>query len=152
MEITRQYHRLKQQGVPLFIEELEKSENEFLGWGCRAGSTSLAIAPNGDVSPCSKLLGLNSQEGKHIIGNVNTGIQEDLLNLFKNPVGQQPQHCKGCSRPCAGGCYAVNFEQTGDFFRPSEENCLFWVVCQEAKRLSGILRMREMARREKQWF
>lgn len=139
MEITKDYHQLKQQGLQISIEEFEKSESDFTGWGCRAGSTSLAVAPNGDVSPCSKLLGLTNEAGRYIVGNVNTGVQLDLLTPFKNPLGQQPGHCKRCSRPCAGGCYSVNFEQTGDFFTPSEENCLFWVVCQESKRLSGMI-------------
>ncbi|MCL4440528.1 MAG: hypothetical protein M1609_08050 [Firmicutes bacterium] len=58
---------------------------------------------------------------------------------MNTPVGQ-PIHCKGCSRTCAGGCYAVNFEQTGDHFTPFEENCLFWVVGQEIKGMFGRMR------------
>ena len=136
VDILRDYHALQHRGIPIFIEEFEKDENAYTGWGCRAGSTSLAVAPNGDVSPCSKLLGLTSAEGKYIAGNVNTGVDVDILEPFRNPIARQPRHCKQCTRKCSGGCYAVNFEQTGDHFTASEENCLFWVVCQETKRLS----------------
>lgn len=141
VDILQDYHDLKRKEVPIFIEEFEKDEHEYRGWGCRAGSTSLAVAPNGDVSPCSKMLGLTSEEGKYIVGNVNTGIDVNMLEPFLNPIAKQPQDCKRCTRKCSGGCYAVNFEQTGDHFSASEENCLFWVVCQETKRLSKLMQM-----------
>lgn len=139
VKIMQDYHELKRRGFPIFIEEFEKDENEYRGWGCRAGSTSLAIAPNGDVSPCSKMLGLTDDKGKYIVGNVNTAIDIKLLRPFQNPLSHQPSHCRKCHRKCSGGCYSVNFEQTGDHFTASEENCLFWVVCQETKRLSRMI-------------
>lgn len=141
VKILQDYHELKRRGIPIFIEEFEKDENEYMGWGCRAGSTSLAIGPNGDVSPCSKLLGLTEIEGKYIVGNVNTGIDNVLLEPFQYPIKRQPEHCRKCSRKCNGGCYSVNYEQTGDHFTASEEQCLFWVVCQETKRMSKNINM-----------
>ncbi|BAF59066.1 arylsulfatase regulator [Pelotomaculum thermopropionicum SI] len=139
VKILLDYHRLRRRGIPLFIEEFEKDESEYGFWGCRAGSTSLAVAPNGDVSPCSKMLGLTEEAGKYIIGNVNSGIDVKLLEPFRHPAVHQPRHCKRCSRKCTGGCYAVNFEQTGSHFTASEENCLFWAVCQETRRLSRMI-------------
>ncbi|MDD2553565.1 MAG: radical SAM protein [Desulfotomaculaceae bacterium] len=139
IKILLDYQELKRRGYQIFIEEFEKDENEYRSWGCRAGSTSLAVAPNGDVSPCSKMLGLTDEKGKYIIGNVNTGINYKLLQPFREPLCQQPRFCRQCSRKCSGGCYAVNFEQTGNHFTASEENCLFWAVCQETKRLSKLL-------------
>ncbi|OPX85175.1 MAG: hypothetical protein A4E53_03642 [Pelotomaculum sp. PtaB.Bin104] len=140
LDILRDYLNLKQKGYPIFIEEFEKGEGEYTGWGCRAGRTSLAVAPNGDVSPCSKLLGLTEEAGRAIVGNVNSDINMQLLEPFQNPISRQQPYCHSCSRQCTGGCYAVNFEQTGDHFVPSEENCLFWVVCQETKRISRMIR------------
>ena len=139
VKILQDYHELKRRGYQIFIEEFEKNEYEYRNWGCRAGSSSLAVAPNGDVSPCSKMLGLTDEKGKYIIGNVNTGIDFTLLQPFREPLYKQPRFCRQCTRKCSGGCYAVNFEQTGDHFTASEENCLFWVVCQETKRLSKLL-------------
>lgn len=143
VDILKDYHELKRRGVPVFVEEFEKGVNDYTGWGCRAGSTSLAVAPNGDVSPCSKLLGLTSAEGKYIVGNVNSGIDVDMLEPFRNPISRQPRRCRQCTRKCNGGCYAVNFEQTGDHFTASTENCLFWVVCQETKNMSRLLQMQD---------
>ena len=142
VKILDNYHQLKQQGHPIFVEEFEENEDESEGWGCRAGNTSLAVAPNGDLSPCSKLLGLTDEAGRLIIGNVNTNINFKLLEPFQNAINHQPGHCRTCFRKCSGGCYAVNFEQTGDHFLPSEENCLIWVIRQEiqsiSKKMSGI--------------
>jgi uncharacterized protein len=135
--ILHDYHELINRGLPLFIEEFEQM-GEYTGWGCRAGRTSLAVAPNGSVSPCSKLLGLENEDGRWIIGNVNEGIDARLLEPFRN-ADRQPLHCRHCFLRCGGGCYAVNFEQTGNHFLPSEENCLFWTVRQEVKRIARSL-------------
>jgi uncharacterized protein len=132
--ILHDYYQWKTQGIPLFIEDFEQLD-EYGGWGCRAGKNSLAVAPDGSVSPCSKFLGLEDEAGRCIIGNVNEGIDVKLLEPFQNAIDRQPQHCRHCSRRCGGGCYAVNFEQTGNHFIPSEENCLFWLVRQEVKRI-----------------
>jgi uncharacterized protein len=141
--IIHDYHELKLQGAPLFIEEFERREFErdeaCAAWGCQAGVTSLAVAPNGEISPCSKLLGLEDAAGRCIIGNVNEGFDASLLEPFRNAITRQPRYCRRCPEKCHGGCYAVNFEQTGDHFIPSEENCLFWTVRQETRRISGRL-------------
>ena len=133
--ILHDYYQWKKQGVPLFIEDFEQLD-EYGGWGCRAGKSSLAVAPDGSVSPCSKLLGVEDEAGRCIIGNVHEGIDFELLEPFRCAHDRQPQHCRSCWLKCGGGCYAVNFEQTGNHFTPSEENCLFWVVRQEVKRIS----------------
>jgi uncharacterized protein len=129
--ILMNYRQLKQAGAALFIDEFETEPQETLGWGCRAGATSLAVAPNGDISPCSKLLGLADEKGKHIVGNVHSGLDFALLAPFQRPASRQPERCKQCSAQCNGGCYSVNYEQTGDHFIPSEESCRLWAVKQE---------------------
>lgn len=135
-KICQDYLELKQAGVPIFIEEFEADDNEQKGWGCRAGVTSLAVAPNGDISPCSKLLGLTGEAGKCIVGNVHSGIDYKRLDPFLKSAKRQPEHCKQCANICTGGCYAVNFEQTGNHFTPSEEACQFWNVKMKIPKLS----------------
>lgn len=134
-QIYHDYQALKQLGAAIFIEDFEAGEKEEKGWGCRAGVTSIAVAPNGDVSPCSKLLGLTDEKGKCIVGNVHSDINYDLLKPFQTASYRQPSRCELCTDKCTGGCYAVNFEQTGDHFTPSAETCLFWAVKQEISRL-----------------
>lgn len=136
LQIQQDYFALKQRGAAIFIEDFEQDGSngqQDKGWGCRAGFTSLAVAPNGDVSPCSKLLGLTDIKGKYIVGNVHSGIDEQQLGSFREAGSQPPMTCQQCSQPCTGGCYAVNYEQTGNHFTPSEENCLFWAIRQKIK-------------------
>ena len=66
---------------------------------------------------------------------MNEEIDLKLLEPFQHAIDRQPQHCRHCQQMCGGGCYAVNFEQTGNHFMPSAENCLFWVVRQEVKKI-----------------
>ncbi|WP_238528206.1 radical SAM/SPASM domain-containing protein [Acetonema longum] len=132
--IQQDYYALKEAGASLYIEEFETVIKPDGSWGCQAGATSLAVAPNGDVSPCSKLLGLTSKKGQCIIGNVHSGIDYGLLAPFQISKSRHLPQCSQCSHPCNGGCYAVNYEQTGDHFTPSEENCRFWAVHQEIAR------------------
>lgn len=139
VKVLQDYIRYRQSGTPIFIEEFENDENDQRVWGCRAGKTSLAIAPNGDVSPCSKMLGLTSEKGRHIVGNINAGIDVKLLEPFQNPIASQPENCKKCPAKCTGGCYAVNYEQTGSHFLSTEENCLFSVIFREARKLNRYL-------------
>lgn len=135
-KIYHDYQTLKSTGTKIFIEEFESDINVYNGyWGCRAGTSSIAVAPNGDISPCSKLLGLTDHAGKCIIGNVNSHFNENLLEPFRNAINRQPKSCKHCTHQCSGGCYAVNYEQTGNHFIPSEEQCLFWVVKQDISKL-----------------
>ena len=131
LKLMTSYRQLKQAGKNLYIEEFEKTEAAFTGWGCQAGFSSLAVAPDGDVSPCSKLLGLTAEQGKCIVGNVHSGLKQELLAPFRRPAPSQPLRCSQCVCQCHGGCYAVNYEQTGNHFIPAEENCLFWQVQQE---------------------
>ncbi len=131
LKLMTSYRQLKQAGKNLYIEEFEKTEAAFTGWGCQAGFSSLAVAPDGAVSPCSKLLGLTAEQGKCIVGNVHSGLKQELLAPFRRPAPSQPLRCSQCVCKCHGGCYAVNYEQTGNHFIPAEENCLFWQVQQE---------------------
>ncbi len=141
LAILHDYHELKQRGVPIFIEEFETDER-YTGWGCQAGRSSLAVAPNGDISPCSKLLGLDDEAGRHIVGNVHQEIDASLLRPFQNPICHQPDGCKHCFMKCSGTCYAVNFEQTGNHFVSSEEHCLFWAVKNEIKKIAKTMASR----------
>lgn len=136
IKTQQEYYDLKKAGIAIRIDDFENDEIECKGWGCRAGITSLAVAPNGDISPCSKLLGLTDESGKCIVGNIHRGINYKLLVPFRKPESWQTPQCKQCTNKCTGGCYAVNYEQTGNHFTPSDENCLFWLVKKEIARIS----------------
>jgi uncharacterized protein len=94
--ILHDYYQWKKQGAPLFIEDFEQLD-EYGGWGCRAGKSSLAVAPDGSVGPCSKFLGLEDEAGRYIVGNVHEGINIRLLEPFR--------YARAASRNIAGAVF-----------------------------------------------
>nr|CBH37810.1 conserved hypothetical protein, radical SAM superfamily [uncultured archaeon] len=73
---------------------------------CGAGSSVLGIAANGDIFPCTLLIG----EKDCYLGNVRTGISPNAVREFKNWhsfTGKKP--CKECWARyyCGGGCAAM---------------------------------------------
>jgi len=94
-------------------------------WGCRAGATGVAVAPNGEIFPCSKVLGARDGKGIMRLGTLAEGWTATRLRL--KLAGLHPEdgpQCWNCFHYpfCRGGCYAVNFEETGDPFR-SGDSC-----------------------------
>lgn len=80
--------------------------------GCSAGITSLAIWPNGIITPCTRLsaqLGNVYREGLR-----QTWMEsEPLLNLRKRNLHGECGQCE--LRYACGGCRASSFNETGDF-------------------------------------
>ncbi len=107
-----------------FIREaLKPRKRRPHGWGCRAGRHGLAVDPDGNLSPCSKILGLR-EKGILWLGSVREGFQD--LEVRARLCGFLPADrpaCWNCAHQnrCMGGCYAVNFEATGDPFLPGRE-------------------------------
>jgi uncharacterized protein len=125
------YRRLRNATpIRLRITSFEIDRRQFFAkrdmWGCRAGRQSLTVYTNGNIYPCSKMLGVNDQEGLYHLGHVSTGItasaaREELAGL----VQVQRQKCEACEYRdhCTGGCFAVNCADTGSIFDPSPWEC-----------------------------
>lgn len=84
--------------------------------GSVCGKLSLAIKPNGDLTPCGFI--------PVVVGNL---LRDDLLTVWRTaPVllrlrDKQPHgKCQGCSSwtDCLGGCSARALAMTGDFDNP----------------------------------
>ncbi len=73
---------------------------------CAAGSHILGIAPNGDIFPCTLLVG----EKSCLLGNVRDGIDAQAVKTFKEWHGCKGKPaCTGCDVKdfCGGGCAAI---------------------------------------------
>ncbi len=123
----RQQKELKN---PMRITLFEKDETKparYAGqWGCRAGNTSITVAPSGKIFPCSKMLGQNNLKGVYQLGDVRRGIT--YLERRKKLTSFIPARRKKCEicdikDNCSGGCYAVNYENTGSIFNPCQNQC-----------------------------
>ncbi len=95
-------------------------------WGCRAGRTGVVVNWDGMIFPCSKMLGVGGTEGLIPLGNVWEGLTEtESRRRLCGFIPATRRKCYTCRFPasCTGGCFATNFEATGDPFKPDPLGC-----------------------------
>ena len=115
------------------ISPLEKDSNHINRilaneWGCHAGVTNLAFLPDGSITGCSALAMASKDHPELIIGNINKGIDQVLINDLKAlslADNQARKKCKQCktSPNCTGGCLAINLATTGRSLMPPSVYC-----------------------------
>jgi uncharacterized protein len=120
--------------IPFFEREMQKEKRAHHRWGCRAGRRGIAVDPQGDFYPCSKMI--SGTGGWLRLGSLDEGLSQSQLR--KKLCGLQPfdrPSCWNCffQTSCSGGCYAVNALETGDPFQPGPE-------CKMIGRLSLLMR------------
>jgi len=111
--------------MTLYEKDLE-IDNVRDQWGCGAGRGRVCISVKGDLYGCAKILGVYGPQDTHKLGDIWRGVtnlraRRDLLNTHPNT---RPQ-CAKCryADECSGGCPAVNWEATGDIFKPAPLEC-----------------------------
>jgi uncharacterized protein len=132
LKLAEYYKILINENKPIRITSFEKSLEDSSGvlgiWGCQAGRNSVVISTNGDIYPCSKMLGVSGHKGFYKLGNVQTGITNKEKR--KELIEYRPKTIRKCYKCqyidyCYGGCYAVNYEETNNIFIPSGLECEF---------------------------
>jgi len=130
IEIARRLKLELDRGRQLRVNSLEENLKMRSGKryyrGCRAGRQSVTVTGDGLIHPCSKMLGVAGREGIPPLGTLEEGITAlnyrlRLCGLI--PVGNSA--CDSCPWEdfCPGGCFAVNYQETGDIFRPAPFEC-----------------------------
>ena len=107
-------------------------------WPCGAGRNYIGIDIDGAMYPCHRFCKFDSilpwQENKVCIGHIDHGITNP--NFMENFINFDPQ-CGACvfveSTPCHGGCFAINYEFTGDITIPYIGLCKY---VEKQKRIS----------------
>ncbi len=130
IEIARRLRSLLAAGRKLRVNTLEESLQMRAGKkryrGCRAGRQSVTVTGDGLIYPCSKMLGVMGREVLQPLGSLGEGITAigDRLR-YCGLVDPGPSACTGCRWEdiCAGGCFAVNWQETGDMFQPAPSEC-----------------------------
>ena len=95
-------------------------------YGCRAGRHCVSVTSEGEIYPCSKMLGVSGLKGLYLLGTLRDGFTEIRNRLeLCGMIGVKRQVCAVCSEDdlCYGGCYATNFQATGSIFEPSAVEC-----------------------------
>ncbi|MCB2173939.1 SPASM domain-containing protein [bacterium] len=93
--------------------------------GCRAGKTSVAVAPDGTLFPCSKFIKADSPRPPFTLGTLERGIANNkrLEQLRQTPWRASCLRCDYLFR-CSGGCLATNYHATGSPARTSRDECV----------------------------
>lgn len=104
----------------LRIAEFDETDNGPY-FGCQAGRSSIAVTVDGQVSPCSKIMGFSSTRLVSKLGDVWNGLAH-IRNRI-NIVGCEQLKSACVEREIAdefrGGCFAANYGESGDLFIPS---------------------------------
>lgn len=103
------------EGLKIIFEGQQKH------YPCGAGRLFSAVAPNGDIFPCHRLIG----EENYRIGSVFTGIDESLRIKFFPRLVLEKETCRSCWARyfCGGGCPAEQILVSGDDARPLRWRC-----------------------------
>jgi uncharacterized protein len=90
-------------------------------FGCQAGRHSIAVTIRGEISPCSKIMGFSSTKLLGKLGDVWHGLTHLRNRHELNHCSQLKAACEeqGIAQDFQGGCFAVNYGETGDLFKPS---------------------------------
>jgi uncharacterized protein len=135
IRIMGRYARLRRGGAQLRLELFERDVRGKPGgkrgiWGCGAGKGRITVSPNGDLYPCSKLLGIDALRDTHKLGDVWAGLTHYKMRGEFLAAGEDERaKCRECEvkDDCDGGCPATNYEETGSLFEPS------WLDCKQTR-------------------
>lgn len=133
-QMIRILHRFAElrPSMPLRINMFERNIESVPGrqkglWGCGAGKGRIAVAADGSLYPCSKVVGVDGLGQTHRLGDVWAGISEYSKRGQLFTAGEDERlKCRECEfkDDCTGGCPATNYEETGSLFAPSWLDCM----------------------------
>ncbi|MEI6673537.1 MAG: radical SAM protein [Verrucomicrobiota bacterium] len=97
---------------------------------CGFGGTEIAIAPDGAIYPCVRIVGADHRKGVRI-GHVNSGIDWEALRRIAPSGSLSNVQCADCAARarCENRCACVNLATTGEVNRVSG------VVCHHERRV-----------------
>lgn len=90
--------------------------------GCGAGTSYLAVTPDGELYPCHQFVGRED----FYLGNVYQGIiAADVRRDFRHAYIYNKPACRRCWARflCSGGCHAGNVAATGSLYEPAPVAC-----------------------------
>lgn len=117
----------------LRIDDFEKND-EGPFFGCRAGRNSVAISVRGEISPCSKIMGFDSNRLVGKLGDIWHGLthlknRHEFVSCSRVISSCEDQ---GIEQEFQGGCFAVNYGESGDLFQPSPNEHKFSILRRSA--------------------
>lgn len=104
------------------LEKIHKRNRS--GYRCTAARQSIAVAPNGDIYPCYKFVGIRN----YIMGNINSNSHDEIIGsrFRENHISCKPG-CKKCWARyiCGGGCAYLSEISNNNIFDKDDSDCEF---------------------------
>ncbi|MCW9033133.1 MAG: radical SAM protein [Rhodospirillales bacterium] len=115
------------------ISDFEETDTAMGYFGCSAARSTIAISVDGQVSPCSKILGIDSNTPLALLGSVNYGLYRlaTRRNLLSCSKLENACTKAGIAQTYKGGCFASNMTDAGDLFLPSMTDYDFSILWQK---------------------
>jgi uncharacterized protein len=114
----------------LRITDFDNFDKDQPYFGCQAGRNNIVVSVTGELSSCSKVLAMNNRKLIAKLGDVWNGVTH-IRNRFELVnCGKLKSACKRLciDKSYQGGCFACNYEDTGDIFWPSETDHQFSLI------------------------
>jgi uncharacterized protein len=128
--VAAKYVRWHENNDPAFISLIDGKIIVILNRGynpderCHMGSKEFAIAPDGNIFPCERLVG-DGTRNEHCIGNIYTGVDYSNFCNSKHFGIPAPSSCFVCSlkKYCMNWCGCSNYFSTGNYNVPGPFIC-----------------------------
>jgi len=120
MRLVRDWYK-SSKAPDVRITELDEEADEHAVFGCTAARNTIAIRANGEISGCSRIATLEGQRTVGKLGDVDFGLyclksRMDMVSCERLVANVSKNGMAGDYR---AGCFAVNYEESRDLYRPS---------------------------------
>lgn len=94
-------------------------------WGCRAGRSFISVGADGDLGPCSLIMGTSGLREQYTFGDIQRGMSGPLRTEFLVLESYRIASCTKCEvrNWCQGGCPGNNYKGTGSIITPDPQEC-----------------------------
>ena len=123
----------------LQIAEFDEETNDKPYYGCRAAKNTISVATNGKIYGCSRISTLDKIPAAGILGDIRYGLYK-INNRFKMvSCNILEENCAlaGIADKYEGGCFAGNFEDNHDLYKPSIINHKFSQLIKQPVRVDS---------------
>ncbi len=128
--VAEDYARRHRIGNPSWVNFIDGKIITRLkkGFSCRDkcgfGTREIAVAPSGNLYPCERLVGADTDEAVRM-GSVFDGVDRVKQERYRQEVGNTDPECAGCAlRPrCMNWCGCTNYSLTGAIHRTGDVVC-----------------------------
>jgi uncharacterized protein len=119
----------------LQIAEFDEEINDKPYYGCRAAKNTISVATNGKIYGCSRISTLGKIPAAGILGNTQYGLYKINNRLKMVSCNILKENCvlAGIADSYQGGCFASNFEDNHDLYKPNIINHKFSQLVEKLK-------------------